>query len=113
MIESSHRPPLTPAVFHILLALSDGPLHGYAIMKRVEEESRLKMGPGTVYGSLQRLADAGWVRERGLVGATDRRRGRAFELTPEGTDALKHEARRITRLARLDGVRELAPRTSS
>lgn len=109
MIEASHRPPLTPAVFHILLVLSDGPLHGYAIMKRVEEESRLKMGPGTVYGSLQRLADAGWVGEIVPEGATDRRRGRAFELTSEGTEALQAEARRITRLARLEGVRELAP----
>ncbi len=109
MMDPSHRPPLTPAVFHILLALSDGPLHGYAIMKRVEEESRLKMGPGTVYGSLQRLADAGWVGEVRPEGATDRRRGPAFSLTSEGTDALQAEAGRITRLARLDGVRGLAP----
>ena len=108
-MDPSHRPPLTPAVFHILLALSDGPLHGYAIMKRVEEESRLKMGPGTVYGSLQRLVDAGLVGEIGPDGATDRRRGNAFALTPAGSDALQGEARRITRLARLEGVRELAP----
>ena len=113
MTEPSNQPPLTPAVFHILLALSTGPAHGYAIMKRVEQESRLKMGPGTVYGSLQRLADAGWVKEHGPEGATDRRRGRAFTLTAEGSEALQAEARRITRLARLEGVRELAPDSGS
>ena len=105
---SSNRPPLTPAVFHVLLALTDGPLHGYAIMKRVEDESGLRMGPGTVYGSLQRLTDGGWVGEVAPTGATNRRRGPAFELTAEGTDALQAEARRIARLAQLAGVRELA-----
>ena len=105
---SSNRPPLTPAVFHVLLALTDGPLHGYAIMKRVEEESGLRMGPGTVYGSLQRLTDGGWVAEVASMDAPDRRRGHAFELTAEGTQALKVEARRIARLAQLAGVRELA-----
>jgi hypothetical protein len=53
----SHSEPLTPAVFHVLLALSDGPLHGYAVMRQVEAESHLVMGPGTVYGSLSRLTD--------------------------------------------------------
>ncbi len=102
------RSPLTPAVFHILLALSDGPLHGYAIMRRVEEDSGLKMGPGTVYGSLERLTSAGWVEETDSERA-NRRRGSIFQLTLEGTEALRAEAGRITRLARLEGVRGLAP----
>ena len=77
-------------------------------MKRVEEESGLTMGPGTIYGSLRRLADAGWVEERqGRDG--DRRRSTSFRLTAEGTKALKAEAGRITRLASLDPVRKLAP----
>lgn len=100
--------PLTPAVFHILLALSRGPLHGYAVMKRAEEESGMGMGPGTVYGSLHRLEQAGWVS----VGAEDHRdvrRGRLFHLTDTGRRALRAEAARITRLARLEGVRELLP----
>ncbi len=108
MTEHSNQPPLTPAVFHILLALSTGPAHGYAIMKRVEEESRIKMGPGTVYGSLERLTSAGWVEETDSERA-NRRRGSIFQLTPEGTEALRAEAGRITRLARLEGVRGLAP----
>ncbi len=100
--------PLTPAVFHVLLALAEGPRHGYAVMKQVEEDSGIAMGPGTVYGSLQRLEDAGWV-EVGDEDARDARRGRVFHLTPAGRGALQAEASRITRLARLEGVRELAP----
>ena len=108
MAEHSPQAPLTPAVFHILLALSTGPSHGYAIMKRVEDESRLMMGPGTVYGSLDRLTNTGWVEETDSEPA-DRRRGSIFKLTPEGREALRAEAGRITRLAHLEGVRELAP----
>ena len=57
--------PLTPAVFHVLLALADGPLHGYAIMQAVEASAgrELRMGPGTIYGSIQRMEEAGLVRE--------------------------------------------------
>ncbi len=101
-------PPLTPAVFHVLLALSEGPLHGYGVMKRVEEDSGIAMGPGTVYGSLRRLADWGWIRQAGETGE-DARRGRSFELTPTGLRALREEARRIRRLAELSGVRDLVP----
>lgn len=57
--------PLTPAVLHILLALSTQERHGYGIMKQVESDSRgkVKMGPGTLYGSLSRMIDAGLIRE--------------------------------------------------
>ncbi len=57
--------PLTPAVLHILLALSSGERHGYGIMKQVESESqgKVKMGPGTLYGSIGRMMEAGLIRE--------------------------------------------------
>ena len=98
--------PLSPAVFHVLLALVEGPLHGYGIMKRVEEESGIPMGPGTVYGALQRLVDSGWVDEAApSADETSGRRGKDFVLTEEGTRALRAEARRVTRLAGLEGVR--------
>lgn len=99
--------PLTPVVFHVLLALSEGPLHGYAVMKEVERESGQSMGPGTVYGSLQRLQDAGWIEEAD-GDPDDARRGRAFRLTDEGRAGLRGEAERITRLARHEGVRRFA-----
>ena len=99
--------PLTPAVFHVLLALADEPLHGYGIMKRVEAESGRAMGPGTVYGSIRRLVDAGWVEEREDP-SDDRRRSARFALTAAGREALAREAGRITRLADMDPVRRLA-----
>ena len=77
-------------------------------MKRVEEESGLSMGPGTIYGSLQRLTEAGWVAEADETESSDRRRGRAFELTSEGEEALRAEVARITRLAQMEPVRRLA-----
>ena len=107
----SGSPPLTPAVFHILLSLADGPLHGYAIMKSVERDSGITMGPGTIYGSLHRLTDAGWVREEPAEVRTDARRGKAFALTDAGWEALRAEAARITRLGRMAGVRKLAAET--
>lgn len=65
MTSSTPPPPLTPAVLHILLALSSGERHGYAIMKQVEADSQgqVKMGPGTLYGSLKRMLEAGLVQE--------------------------------------------------
>jgi DNA-binding PadR family transcriptional regulator len=57
--------PLTPAVYHILLALYDGEKHGYAIMKDVEQQTagRVKMGPGTLYGSIKRMMSANLIEE--------------------------------------------------
>ena len=57
--------PLTPAVLHILLALSTQERHGYGIMKEVESDSqgKVKMGPGTLYGSLGRMMEAGLIQE--------------------------------------------------
>jgi DNA-binding PadR family transcriptional regulator len=99
--------PLTPAVFHILLALSDGPLHGYAIMQAVEASagSAVGMGPGTIYGSLQRMEAAGLVKE--VSGADDRRR--MFALQPAGRRALMSEAERLSRLAALVRAKRLLP----
>ena len=92
--------PLTPAVFHILLALADGPLHGYGIMQAVERSAADEppMGPGTIYGSLQRMEDAGLVKE--VAVRTDDRR-RVFALQPAGRRALALEAERLARLATL------------
>ena len=99
-------PPLTPAVFHILLALANGPLHGYAIMQSVEDSagSEMRMGPGTIYGSLQRMEEAGLVRE---LSATANDRRRVFTLLPAGRRALEAEARRLSRLASLLRARRL------
>lgn len=100
--------PLTPAVFHILLALADGPLHGYGIMQAVEKSASVEpaMGPGTIYGSLQRMEEAGLVRETPARGAERRR---TFALLPAGRRALAQEAERLARLAAIVRARRLVP----
>lgn len=102
--------PLTPAVFHVLLALAEGPRHGYAVMRAAEESSGIEMGPGTVYGSIRRLEDAGWVEETEIPEGTheDDRRRRYYALTSSGRDALRAEAARLTRITGLAAVRRLA-----
>jgi DNA-binding PadR family transcriptional regulator len=104
--------PLTPAVFHVLASLAEGPLHGYGILKRVKEDSGLAMGPGTVYGSIHRLEEVGWVTTTD-VDHPDPRRGKAFVLTPEGRRALEQEASRLARLARLVEERGWVPDPTS
>src|SRR5207244_10094992 len=63
--KNTAQAPLTPAVLHILLALSTGERHGYGIMKQVQADSqgKAKMGPGTLYGSMGRMMEAGLIRE--------------------------------------------------
>ena len=108
MPSTKPQPPLTPAVFHILLALADGPLHGYAIMQAVEESAgpSIHMGPGTIYGSLQRMEDTGLVKE--LPARADDRR-RVFTLQPAGRKALALEAERLARLMTLMRAKRLVP----
>ena len=96
--------PLPPATFQILLALADGELHGYAIMKGVEarSEGTVRLGPGTLYTALKRLLEAGLVEECGE--RADRERGderrRYYRLTPVGLSVARAEARRLDALVR-------------
>lgn len=105
MSDSKHTP-LTPVVFHILLAMADGHTHGYAIGQAVEEVSGRRMGPGTLYGSLQRMERDGLVEE---VLDSDEERRKPFVMTAEGRRALEAEAARIDRLAALARSRDLVP----
>lgn len=100
--------PLTPAVFHVLLALADGAAHGYAVMQAVERTAGFTMGPGTVYGTLQRLEDSGQVEEAVAPRNADERR-RYWRLTPAGRAALRSESARLTALAELLRSKKLAP----
>jgi DNA-binding PadR family transcriptional regulator len=103
--------PLTPAVFHILLSLADGALHGYGIMQSVKETAGLEMGPGTIYGSIQRMEEAGLVHEAaaptGDAGEDSRRR--YYGLTADGRTALETEAQRVAHLAELVRSKKLIP----
>src|SRR6187399_1879749 len=95
MAEKPHDTPLTPAVLHILLALSTEERHGYAIMKQVESDSqgKVKMGPGTLYGSIARMTDAGLVREcdKRVDPEMDDERRIYYEVTDGGRAALEEE----------------------
>jgi DNA-binding PadR family transcriptional regulator len=96
--------PLTPAVFHILLALADGEKHGYAIMQDVSVQSKDKvtMGPGTLYGTLQRMLESRLIEE--CVGRRDsalnEERRRYYRLTRSGRKAASAEAARLDELVR-------------
>ena len=93
--------PLTPAVFHILLALAGGRLHGYAISKEVHRQSggEVRMGPGTLYGTLQRLLEQGWVAVSDSPEGVDERR-RYYRLSGLGKRALEEEVQRMDGLVR-------------
>ena len=90
--------PLTPAVLHILLALSGGERHGYGIMKQVEADShaKVKMGPGTLYGSLGRMIDAGLISEsdKKIDPKMDDERRVYYKITAAGQKALAAELQR-------------------
>ena len=94
--------PLSPAMHHILLALLEGDLHGYAIMQSVETLSNgaLRIGPGTLYGTLKRLLEQGLVVETDERPAADDERRRYYRLTPSGREAVRQETTRLSRLVR-------------
>ncbi len=108
-------PPLTPAVFHILLALSNGERHGYGIMKQVEADSqgKVSMGAGTLYGSLKRMLDAGLVEEsdKRVDPDMDDERRIYYQLTGVGARALAAELERYKRIVTLAQQRKLYPKT--
>src|SRR5215468_6534419 len=96
--------PLTPAVFHILLTLADGEAHGYAIMQEVSRRSggTVRLGPGTLYGAISRLLDAGLIEEseeRPDPEMDDTRR-RYYRLTRRGSETLAVETERLAELVR-------------
>lgn len=101
--------PLTPVVFHSLLALAGGPRHGYGMAQEVESatEGRIRMGPGTLYGSLQRMRDDGLVEEASNPGEdgahADRRR--YYRLTALGRATLRAETERLAAAVRLAEAR--------
>lgn len=97
---SRSEEPLTPAVLHILLALSEGPMHGYAIMQSVDDftKGRVPMGPGTLYGSIKRMLAADLIREVDAPAHDSDSRRRYYALTQEGGRVLSEELRHLARI---------------
>jgi DNA-binding PadR family transcriptional regulator len=106
--------PLTPAVFYILLALASGEKHGYQIMKQVkhDSQSQVKMGTGTLYGSLKRMLADGLIEEAGERPdpALDDERRRYYRLTELGRQAFTAELRRYTEVVSLAQQRRILPK---
>jgi DNA-binding PadR family transcriptional regulator len=91
--------PLTPAAFHVLLALADGPKHGYLILKDVElrTDGEVRLSTGTLYGLIKRFLDDELIVE--LPPEDDgRERRRPYKLTPFGRQLARAEALRLEQL---------------
>jgi DNA-binding PadR family transcriptional regulator len=91
--------PLTPAAFHVLLTLADGPKHGYLILKDVEErtEGEVVLSTGTLYGLIKRFLDDELILEMRPAAGDDERR-RTYKLTAFGREVAEAEATRLERL---------------
>ena len=104
--------PLPLATFHILLALAEDDRHGYGIIQDVaaRTDGRLKLSPGTLYRSIQRMLEDGLlveVRERPAPDDDERRR--YYRITPLGTAVARAEAARLSGLVKLARAAGLAP----
>src|SRR5499425_809809 len=111
-----HLLPLTPAVFFILFALAEGEKHGYAIMQTVSRISahQFRMGPGTLYTTIQRLLDLGLIKETESVGGQSdhENRRRYYKLTRTGRAVLAADLGRMESVMRLARDKKLVPKTS-
>ena len=105
--------PLTPVVLHILLALADEPQgkHGYAIAREVEEvtDGQVRMGAGTLYGSIQRMLDAALIEERRSRATPERERRRYYRITAFGRRVLGLELTRLSEVVAIARRKQLLP----
>lgn len=109
--------PLTPPVFHLLLALADGDKHGYAIMKDVAQrtENKVRLSAGTLYGIISRLLAEGMileVRERPAPALDDERR-RYYRLTGFGREVAIAEAERMEKVLAMARSKRLLARAGA
>jgi DNA-binding PadR family transcriptional regulator len=104
--------PLTPAVFFILFALAEGERHGYAIMQAIAvlSNGKFRMGPGTLYTTIQRLLELSLIEETATEAGGRRR---YYRLSRTGRIVLKEEVARMDALVRLAADRKLAPQGGS
>jgi DNA-binding PadR family transcriptional regulator len=105
--------PLPPPVFNILIALAEGDRHGYAIMRDVAERTsgRLRMSPGTLYGSIKRMLEQGLIEEvqKRRPAADDDERRRYYRLTRTGRRAAEAEASRLSEVLKQARAHGLLP----
>jgi DNA-binding PadR family transcriptional regulator len=107
--------PLPPPVFHILIAVAAGPVHGYAVMRDVKERTggRLRLGPGTLYGSIKRMLEQGLIEEvrnrAGLEDEDEDERRRYYRITRLGRRVAEAEAARLHEVLREAKAHGLLP----
>ncbi|MEX2152622.1 MAG: PadR family transcriptional regulator [Gemmatimonadaceae bacterium] len=103
--------PLNRPVFHILLALAEGDLHGLGIADAVERttEGAVELGPGTLYRSLKEMLDAGLIRETPAPERHADPRRRYYAITRAGRRTVAMEASRLSRLVEIARERDLLP----
>lgn len=108
-----HLLPLQPAVFHILVSLAEGDRHGYAIIQDVAARSAgaVKLGPGTLYRSIQRMLEQDLIVETAIRPARDEddERRRYYRITPWGRQVAAAEAQRLAGLVNLARATGLIP----
>jgi len=99
--------PLPSAAFQILLALADEDLHGYGIMRQVEDQTagRMRLGPGTLYSSIQALLEEKLIEELEAPPAQERRR--YYRLTAAGRKLARSEAERLADLLRVARAKKI------
>lgn len=103
--------PLPSAAFQILLSLADEDLHGYGIMRKVEGQTngRMRLGPGTLYSSIQALLADGLIdeliRSKSAKGGDERRR--FYRITSAGRKLARSEAERLADLLRVARARKI------
>jgi DNA-binding PadR family transcriptional regulator len=111
-IEIEELLPLPPAVLHILIALGDAEKHGYAVMQEVADRTagKVRMSPGTLYGSIRKMLDDGLIEESFRGGDDERRR--YYRVTKFGRAVAAAEAERLASLLRHARLNGLVPRRS-
>ena len=105
--------PLTPVVLHMLLALAGERQgkHGYALAREVEDvtDGQIRMGPGTLYGSIQRMIDSSLIEESARRGTEDDDRRRFYKVTPFGRKVLDLELARLSAVISIARTKNLLP----
>jgi DNA-binding PadR family transcriptional regulator len=105
--------PVPPATFHILMAVADEDRHGYAIIQEVAARTngQIKLSPGTLYRSVQRMLEQGLILETSDRPAPefDDERRRYYRITPLGSAVAKAETTRLANLVRLAKIHGFVP----
>jgi DNA-binding PadR family transcriptional regulator len=107
---------LSAAMFHILLSLAEGDRHGYALKREIVARTggKVKLGPGVLYGSINRLLEQGLIEESGdrPDPHLDDERRRYYRITPAGRKAARAETSRLSELVKFAAARLGAPRNA-